>query len=117
MATEIYRNLLRHCVSVRDNGRVTGRYASVSMRDVTFTVRPAGVRRIRERHQREVIAWARGEITETSDTAIAIPAGARPVHFNPFVHDTFVLDDGTPVHGADVLVMHSPCGSYVCNPR
>lgn len=115
---DIYRNLLRKCVSIRAHGKVVGRYQNVVIRDVEFRVAPAGVARIRRQGQREVVAYARGVLDYTSDTEPAVlPADAQAVHFNPFKHDTFVLDDGTPVHAADALIMTSPCGSWVIGPR
>jgi hypothetical protein len=115
---DAYRNLLRKCVSVRHGGKVIGRAQNMVMTDVEFRVRPAGVKRIRARGEREVIAYARGTIVELHDnTPPAIPAGAQKVCFNPFKHDTFVLENGAPVAYADVLIMHSPCGSWVINPR
>jgi hypothetical protein len=114
---DVYRNLLHKCVSVRQRGKVIARAQNTVMTNVEFRVRPAGVERIRRRNEREVIAYARGTVTQLcDDTAPAIPANARRVCFNPFQHSTFVLDDGTPVHRADVLIMHSPCGSWVVNP-
>lgn len=114
---DVYRNLLKHCVSVRAGTKVIGYVQNVAVRDVVFRVRPAGVTRIRARGQREVIAYARGTVTSVDESTFSLPANAVPVHFNPFLHETFVLDDGTPVHSADALYMTSPCGSYVVNPR
>lgn len=115
---DVYRNLLHKCVSVRLKGKVIARSQNVLVQDVEFRVAPAGVARIRRRGEREVIAYARGTVVDLNDdTPPTIPADARPVHFNPFRHDTFVLDDGTPVYAADALFMHSPCGSWVVNPR
>lgn len=113
---DVYRNLLKHCVSIRIGSKVAGYVQNVIVRDVVFRVRPAGVQRIRARGQREVIAYARGTVVSVEDGS-AIPAEAVPVHFNPFLHETFVLEDGTPVHSADALYMTSPCGSYVVNPK
>lgn len=116
--SDVYRNLLHKCVSVREGGKVTARVQNVLVRDVEFRVKPAGVLRIRARGQREVVAYAKGTVEYMSDdTPAPLPANAQRVCFNPFQHDTFVLEDGTPVHFADVLIMMSPCGSYVVNPR
>jgi hypothetical protein len=118
---DIYRNLHpahKGCVSIREHGKVTGYARNVVMLNVEFRVRPAGVQRIRRTGQREVVAYARGDIAELSDTEVpAIPDGAVRVCFNPHRDETFVLETGAPVHAADMLIMHSPCGSWVVNPR
>jgi hypothetical protein len=114
---DVYRNLLRRCVSVRQNGKVVAYGQTVIVENVEFRVRPAGIQRVRTRNEREIVAYARGTVTHLSDTDTpALPDNAQRVCFNPYKHDTFVLEDGTPVHRADTLIMHSPCGSWVVNP-
>jgi hypothetical protein len=114
---DVYRNLLRKCVSVRKGGKVVGYAQSVVVTSPTFRVAPAGVQRIRRQGQREVVAYVRGTVVCASAEAVAIPSGAVRVCFNPFEHDTFVTEDGRPVHSADLFIMHTPCGSWAVNPR
>jgi hypothetical protein len=102
-------------VSIRQHNKVVAYGNIVRVRNVEFRVRPAGVKRIRARGQREVIAWARGD-AEILD-ALDLPSDAVRVCFDPFVHDSFVLTDGTPVHACDALYMTSPCGQWAVNPR
>jgi hypothetical protein len=116
-AADAYRNLLRNCVSVRQHGKVVARGQTVVMTNVVFRVAPAGVQRIRRRHEREVVAYVRGTVESLSDEPLALPADAQRVCFNPFEHDTFVLEDGSPVWAADAFYMTSPCGSWAVNPR
>lgn len=113
-----YRNLLRKCISVRQHGKVIARAQHVVMTDVEFRVAPAGVARIRRRNEREIVAYARGTVASVSDDSLfQLPDDAQRVCFNPFEHDSFVLQDGTPVHTAAALYMTSPCGSWVVNPN
>lgn len=115
---DVYRNLLRKCVSIRQHGKVTGYAQSVVLRDVTLRVRPAGVQRIRRRHEREIVAYVQGALESSSDNAtLSLPADAQRVLFNPYEHDTFVLQDGTPVLTAAAFYMTTPCGSWVVGPN
>lgn len=113
---DVYRNLLKHTVSVRLAGKVIAYGNTVLVTDVAFRVQPAGVKRIRARGQREVIAYARGDAQIVPDDTL-IPADAVRVCFNPFKHEQFVLEDGTPVTAADALYVTSPCGQWALNPR
>jgi len=113
---DVYRNLLRHTVSIRSRGKLVAWSNDVTVTDVMFRVQPAGIARIRRQGQREVIAFARGNAT-AHPGPVAIPEGAVRVYFNPFEHDAFVLADGTPVRSADLLIVASPHGSWVVNPR
>jgi hypothetical protein len=83
---------------------------------VTFRVQAGTLRTIRERHVRAVCAYARGMAHDATPSEVAEYAsrGVR-VHFNPFRADTFTLDDGTPVLGADVLAIDHK-RAYVVGP-
>jgi len=113
---DVYRNLLRHTVSIRSHGKVVAWSNDVTVTNVTFRVQPAGIARIRRQGQREVIAFARGT-AQAHPGPVAIPAEAVRVYFNPFEHAAFVLADGTPVVSADLLIVATPHGSWVVNPR
>lgn len=113
---DVYRNLLHKKVSIRSAGKVVGHAVGVVVTDVEFRVRPAGVQRIRRQGQREVVAYARGTVNVLA-AAPTLPEGAVRVCFDPYRHETFVLEDGTPVHAADAFYMAAPCGSWVVGPR
>lgn len=102
---EVYRNLSRACFSVRQSGRVMGHASSLTLRDVTFVVSLAGVRRIRLRQAREVVAFARGFPAESGGLA-----GGLRVRFCPYRSTDFTLPDGSPIHAA-ALVAFLPDGS------
>lgn len=117
---DIYRNLLKKCVSVRHAGKVVAYGTTVVATDVRFVVQAGKLARIRRLGQREICAYVRGTVTSLTDQQLLasdLPEGARRVCFNPYQHDAFVLEDGTPVVAADLFVMTSPCGSWVVNPR
>lgn len=108
---EVYRNLSRRCFSVRQAGRVIGHVPSLVMRDVAFVVSLAGVRRIRLRQAREVVAIARGVPAESG-----LPDGAIRVRFDPYRSSDFTLDDGSPIRAAAVVAF-LPDGSCWAVPH
>ncbi|WP_449818017.1 hypothetical protein [Methylobacterium flocculans] len=103
--TDVYRNLSRRCWSVRVRNWVVGHVPSLTLRDVRFIVSLPGVRRIRERQAREVVALARGVPAESG-----LPEGALRVRFDPYRSDEFTLPDGSPIRAA-ASVSFLPDGS------
>lgn len=105
---KVYYNLNKGGYSVvsRTTGRVVGWVQDITLTDVTFRVQPAGVRRIRERHQREVVAYVIGTIKDVESGPDV--SGMRQVTFNPYRASTFTID-GEPVHTAPVVTF---TGSY-----
>jgi hypothetical protein len=100
VTVDVYRCLTRACWSVRDGGRVVGHAATLTLRDVTFRVSAAGCARIQARHQREVVAYARGVIAESP----AVPPSALRVRFDPYALPAFTLPDGSPIHEAALVL-------------
>jgi hypothetical protein len=100
----VHYHLRRKDFSVvdRSTGRVAANVDNITLADVDFKVQPGGLRRIRARGQREVIAYALGTIAAVNEPA---PRMGRPnvVTFNPYRADTFTREDGTPVHHADLV--------------
>ncbi|WP_175543978.1 MULTISPECIES: hypothetical protein [Methylobacterium] len=93
---DIHWHLVRRTWSIREAGRVVGYVSALALRDVRFVVSAAGVARIRRRGQREVVAYARGALTESRP----VTDSAQRVHFNPYVAAAFLLPDGTPIAAA-----------------
>ena len=100
----VHYHLRRKDFSVVDRsaGRVAANVDNITLADVDFKVQPGGLRRIRARGQREVIAYALGTIAAVNEPA---PRKGRPnvVTFNPYRAGTFTREDGTPVHHADLV--------------
>jgi hypothetical protein len=82
------------CWTLRDSRRVVGYRSRLLLSDVTFVVQPGGLRRVRAKKQRAVIAYAKG-------TQGCNVAGGRwqPLRFNPF-RDTSFVAGRTPVSRA-----------------
>jgi len=84
MQVDVYKNLHTGNWSVLDRktGRVCKHLDRVSLRDVTFVVRPAGRERVRREGKKYVHAFARGTFMHFHDT-LRIPHGVR-VSYNPY---------------------------------
>jgi len=100
--TDVYRCLTRRTTpwSIREGGRVVGHRDSLALRDVTFRVSAAGVARIRQRRQREVVAYARGVRAESGP----VPAAAQRIRFDPYRGASFTLPDSSPIAAAAVAL-------------
>lgn len=95
VGVDVYRQIPRRAWSIRVGRRVVEHRKAVTLADVAFVVSLAGVRRIRLRQSREVVAHARGVLVESP----VAPAGQR-VRFDPYRSDHFTLPDGAPIHAA-----------------
>ncbi|SFU93483.1 hypothetical protein SAMN02799631_03246 [Methylobacterium sp. 174MFSha1.1] len=73
---EIYRHRGRRLWSVREGGRVVGHVEAIALVDVALVASEAGRRRCLRRGQREVVAWARGEVAD-----LPLPAGAERLRY------------------------------------
>lgn len=91
---DVYWNTRREEWSLRENGRVVGYEWLLCMHDVTLVVRQSAVARIRRTGVREVCAWARGTRQPFMPELFDV---GKPLHFDPFRHDTFVTDEGVPI--------------------
>lgn len=89
MKIDAYANLNRDCISVRsreseDYGLVVAHEQQVRMRDVEFTVQPAGQERCRETGVKNVHAFVRGEW----DQRVSVISGAHVI-YDPYTQDSF----------------------------
>ncbi|GAA5533841.1 hypothetical protein [Deinococcus aluminii] len=81
---EVYLNLNQGGWSIRQDGRVQDWRQEVALKDVTFTVRPAGRDRVRQDGHKQVHAWIKGLLVE--EVAASVPA-----RYNPLDCDTFLI--------------------------
>lgn len=85
-------------VSTEGRKKVVGYAGSFDLKGVKMVVRPGGVKRIRDRGEREVVAWYEGDLA-----AVDRPVnheGMKRLRFNPFKDTTFKDEDGHPVEQA-----------------
>lgn len=92
------------CISVRNLPNYQVEYfGTVAMKDVSFAVQKAGLKRFRATGQKNVHAYVRGEVITSIGNQIA-PARKgqwREAYYNPMHTDTFVdRETGNPVHSA-----------------
>jgi hypothetical protein len=106
-------------------GKVAAYVSEAELKNVIFRVQPAGVRAIRAKGQRSVVAWAEGELVSATltrnrlwadDPQFTAPqqpvdANLVPVRFRVFEgFDTFTTPDDLPISGADTVVLTNTGG-------
>ena len=119
---KVYRNLHNGKLSVKDKntGLVLGHCDSIALRDAFFNVNQNGIKRIRQRKRKEVVATVEGEVigmtgftsykgrelTYTVEDEY-LPTRRR-VFFNPYKYDWFVTldikDKGDDAHTVQSIV-------------
>lgn len=109
MKTEIYANLNKGGVSIRQSGKVIGVLAYAELSDVCFVVNRSGYERAIRENQRNVHAFARGTLGETSEnvseqTIAALRARYLQVKYNPFRSDKFTVN-GQAIDKASKVIM------------
>lgn len=100
----------KNCVSVRTlPDGFTKHVSALYLKDATFAVQPAGLRRFRESGQKNVHAFVRGTMVHT--TMNRWPGSIDPdwiqVRYNPKENDSFVIKDSLiPVYrGKEALLI------------
>jgi hypothetical protein len=81
------------CISLRKLPKYQVEYAgTVVLSDVTFAVQPAGLKRYREQGQKNVHAYVRGTLVDTTANQQPAPYrfSGREAYYNPAKVDTFV---------------------------
>lgn len=97
MLVEVYRNLNRKCLSVRDPvlRKVVGHVDRVLLFEASFRVSAAGRRRVLRERRKNVHAVVRGLCVGQ----VAMPKGSwERIHYDPYTTETFVWKEtGEPV--------------------
>lgn len=103
MKSHVYWNLHKNIWSIRQDGKVVAHRDFVVLEDVSFHVQPAGRERVRKEGNKNVHAYASGNVTHGK------PKGwsrGRQITYNPYKFDSFVYaDDLTPVRHSDRVAM------------
>jgi hypothetical protein len=114
MLVEVYRNLNRKCLSIRDPEmrKVIGHVDSVLLLGARFVVSEAGRQRVLRTRQKNVHAVVRGIMVAQPTRA---PEWKR-VRYDPYAAETFVWQEtGEPAYGA-CRVYIGPEGMYAEKP-
>ena len=98
---KVHRNLNNGTWSVKQSGRVVGHATQIALRDVTWIVQEGGRKRVVEKGQKNVHAYAKGHLMHEDATGSTDTPDGYQVTYNPFVHETFVAFDGMPVHESE----------------
>jgi hypothetical protein len=103
---DAYRNLHRHCISVKEGRpkRVRRHVQELALVDVMFVVSEAGRQRVLREKRKNVHAVVRGHATDHGP-----PAGVPvEVSYNPYQHATFVTRVGKkPIYRASYVIVRS----------
>ena len=111
MKCDVYYNLHKHKLSVRHKGKVIGHHYAALIKNPKFVVQPAGRDKVRREKRKNVHAFVRGELVDTSclnysyllrrkfwKAARKVTHGAgamaRDVSYNPLYNDSFTTGQG-----------------------
>jgi len=119
---EVYYNTRRGRLSVRDakTKQVFAHASMVALKDVTFTVQPAGRDRVRRTNRQSIHAWVRGTVIPSwaglgydswndwlLSEARLYREGLR-VTYNPYKYDSFVVrDTEKPINKARCAIVYN----------
>ncbi len=102
MRVEVYYNLHKHLFSVRHKGKVISHSYDVQLEDVTFAVQKAGRDKVLREGVKNVHAFVRGTLVETTETI----KNGTSVTYNPYKYKCFVNKvDGQPRYSAKAVTL------------
>lgn len=105
-----YFNLHKRCFSISVGGRVRAHSHSVTLKNCTFVVRPAGRTRVLRENHKCVHAFVVGAVTDEEPEGLA-----RSFTYNPYRSDKFYFKEtGKPVSKADYVRLEVVDGRPVC---
>ena len=111
---EVYKNLRKHCWSIRDlkTGKVIAHCNSIYLKDAKLVVRPAGRAKVLDTKQKNVHAFIRGQVDHSKEGWIKNRFNSlAEVKYNPYENETFIKinSDGTsiPIHEVDQIYLDS----------
>lgn len=118
---EVYWNLHKGMWSLRDakTKRVVCHGPHVTLHNVEFRVQPAGRQRVRREGRKNIHAYAVGEIVSAERFwGASMLHEALPITYNPYVHDTFIIADGTAriVRSAEYVDFKSDRSVFATEP-
>jgi hypothetical protein len=105
---KVYRNLRRKCYSLMNKGKVVRHETHLVLENVKFNVRPNGRDKVRREKRKNVHAFVEGELSAPWPDYY----GLTKVSYNPYLNDSFVLPDGTPIFSAKWAIL-TPNGCFV----
>ena len=114
MKVEIYYNLNKHVLSVRQKGIVIKHTPAAEVFNAKFVVQPGGRKRVLREQRKNVHAFVRGTAGRLSKTILSemlgrkykVPGNWVRVTYNPYKYNTFVDAHTTqPIHEAKAVLL------------
>ena len=102
MIVQIYWNLHKKRWSIRNKstGRVCGYANAIRLQNCKFVVQQGGRRRVLETQQKNVHAFAEGEIVYFTDKL------CEQITYNPYKYETFIFKENKlPAYGAEKVFL------------
>jgi hypothetical protein len=97
----VYRNLHKHCWSVRQDGKVKVHTSYILLQDVNFVVQPAGREKVLKEQRKNVHAYVKGYlISANTCNRLTHDVEWTPdaITYNPYKHPHFTCRDAEVVH-------------------
>ena len=99
----VYRNLHKHCWSVRQDGKVKVHTSYICLQDVNFVVQPAGREKVLREQRKNVHAYVKGYLISAStcnrlEDQLNLSGTQDAITYNPYKHPYFTCGDAQVVH-------------------
>jgi hypothetical protein len=114
---QIYRNLHKDCMSVRQGGIVVCHADAVVLKNVTFVVGEAGRERVRRERKKNVHAYVKGFVVDAREMATVqawVGGLWDEVYYNPYTCDHFKSGDD---YVAGAMYVDIDCQSCEISPQ
>jgi hypothetical protein len=110
---EIYYNITKHVLSVRQKGLVIKHTPAAEIFDAQFVVQPAGREKVLREKRKNVHAFIRGTAGRLSKTLLTgwaeddkLTGKWRRVTYNPYKYKSFIeVESGFPIYKAKHVVI------------
>ncbi len=111
---QVYRNLHKNCLSVRQGGIVKCHAENVVLKDCKFIINEKGRNRVRKEKRKNVHAWIKGTVVDASETWGMLPFEWEEAYYNPYTCDHWVSKfDAREIDEAQYVDLW--CGSGQCD--
>ena len=105
---EVYRNLHKHCWSIRDTktGRVVSHADSVYLKGTNLVVRPGGRAKVLRDKRKNVHAFIKGYIDNNIKPLSATEL--TQITYNPYKYESFVITNSeAPIYNSNNIYLDS----------
>ena len=99
MRVQVYYNLHKKRLSVRNRGRVNRHADIVLLENVKFHVQPAGQAKVRKNKRKNVHAYVAGDLASKQGFSNGTTEEFELVKYNPYKNDFFVDLKGNEMRG------------------